>query len=87
MFDPEDLTSFMADRPLAVRVLAALWVVLTVVDATIWLLIGVIGGHLGQPWWLLVSVPLGVVALAAWWLTAPRPTDRGGDRRRADEVL
>jgi hypothetical protein len=84
MFTPEDLANLMADRPLAVRVLAALWVVVTVIHITIWLMIAAIGGHLDQPWWLLVSVPLGIVAGAAWWLTGPR-TPRAGDLD--DELL
>ena len=68
----------MADRPVAVRVLAALWVAVSAIHITIWLLIAAIGGHLDQPWWLLVSVPLGIVVAAAWWLTAPRPLRGAG---------
>ena len=78
MLTPEDFTSIMADRPVAVRVLAALSVAVSVIHVTIWLLIAAIGGHLDRPWWLLVTAPLGVVVAAAWWLTAPR-TGRGGD--------
>jgi hypothetical protein len=58
------------DRPV-LRAITALWLVVSAIHITLWLLIAAVGGHLDQPWWLWVTVPLGLGVGTAWWLTTP----------------
>jgi hypothetical protein len=52
--------------------------VMTLVQIVVWLMIGVLSGHLDTPWWLWTTVPAGVVVVGltaverwrAWWISA-----------------
>jgi hypothetical protein len=44
-----------------VRMVTGLWLALTAIQFTVWMLACVIGGHLVNPWWLWTAAAGGVV--------------------------
>jgi len=51
------------------RVIAGLWLAVTVIQFDIWLLICLIGWHLINPWWLWTLVGGAIVVGGLWWAT------------------
>jgi hypothetical protein len=64
------LPSTRPPRPLLHK-LTAVWLGMTSIHITIWLMIATIGGHVDRPWWLWASLPTGLALWAAWWLSVP----------------
>ncbi|TCO65363.1 DUF1707 SHOCT-like domain-containing protein [Actinocrispum wychmicini] len=56
-------------RPSALKVLAAIWLSVSVLNATIWLIISVTTVSLVYPWFIWVLMPPGVVLGSVWMMT------------------
>jgi hypothetical protein len=63
--------------PVALRVLATIWLSAAVVNIVVWGLVCLTAGHLIYPWWLWVAVPPGAVLGAVWWMWGGGKPDTG----------
>lgn len=59
------------DRPV-LRLLTAAWLVVNMVNVTIWAAVCVTGLRWESPWWLWTFAPPGAVLAAVWWITDTR---------------
>ena len=75
-----DLPDVRAGRPArhgggytAMKVLATIWLILTVVNFVAWGLLWLTVDGEVYPWWLWVAVPPGSALAVLWWLGIGRP--------------
>lgn len=61
----------------ALRVLATIWLSVSVLNLVIWGLVCVTTGQLVYPWWVWVTTPSGAVLGTIWWMVRGRPSDNG----------
>ncbi|MFC4906699.1 hypothetical protein [Actinomadura gamaensis] len=59
---------FGPDRPV-LRFLTAAWLVVNMVNVTVWAAVCVTGLHWESPWWLWTFAPPGALLAGFWWLT------------------
>ncbi|MCP2338657.1 hypothetical protein [Actinomadura rupiterrae] len=59
---------FGPDRPV-LRFITAAWLILNMVNVTVWAAVCVTGLHWESPWWLWTFAPPGAVLAGLWWLT------------------
>jgi hypothetical protein len=85
------LTGLPGVRPhaglaMATRVVTVLWLGASAVQFVVWVLIVLVAGHWGGPWWLWTAIPGGALAAGLWWLAELEHQSLTNDSRMGSET-